>query len=608
MLPAKLVIGQKHKQENEANSRASWNTPRSDSRPGMSYATRTVISFALTSLMTVCVLVCVIMVVWGSAFSDYTRANVIELAQLTSQKLADSYEEQGEWTLEGIYSVASSSSISEDIGLQVLDSDGTILYDDTWSLAPAAADVKKDATTDTGSADVSSANTESSNAESSDSSSASVDTGSAEVESADSSSDSTEVGSTDADASSVDTSSTDSTDTSSADADSTSSSITSTDSGSSAGEKTTLEFDRHGLVSTAPTDQEGAVTEAILTSDGQKVGQVRLWVLGSDALLTKTDSAFREKTIDAMLLAAIIAVVISLFIGFLVSRMLTNPIRRITGTAKQIRDGDLSARTNLRGDDEIDQLGETFDEMATSLEKDLKHERRLTSDVAHELRTPLMAMLATVEAMQDGVYPTDDEHLETVASETRRLARLVQQMLDLSRMENHTAPLNLESVDVVELVRGVVNAQEPLFVQRDLRLRFADETQGKCPLLELDPDMITQAVINLMSNAMRYTPEGGWVVVSVSLDRKHVMISVSDTGIGIAKEDLSRIFGRFWRADASRAREAGGLGVGLAVTKQIIERHHGFIAVESELEKGTTFTIHLPREHVQQSVSTTMEH
>ncbi len=175
-------------------------------------------------------------------------------------------------------------------------------------------------------------------------------------------------------------------------------------------------------------------------------------------------------------------------------------------------------------------------------------------------------------------------------------------------MENHTAPLNLESVDVVELVRGVVNAQEPLFVQRDLRLRFADETQGKCPLLELDPDMITQAVINLMSNAMRYTPEGGWVVVSVSLDRKHVMISVSDTGIGIAKEDLSRIFGRFWRADASRAREAGGLGVGLAVTKQIIERHHGFIAVESELEKGTTFTIHLPREHVQQSVSTTMEH
>ena len=111
--------------------------------------------------------------------------------------------------------------------------------------------------------------------------------------------------------------------------------------------------------------------------------------------------------------------------------------------------------------------------------------------------------------------------------------------------------------------------------------------------------MITQAMINIMSNAMRYTPEDGWVLVSVEADRKNVLIKVSDTGIGIAKEDLSRIFGRFWRADASRAREAGGLGVGLAVTKGIVERHHGFISVESELGHGTTFTIHLPREQAE---------
>ena len=258
----------------------------------------------------------------------------------------------------------------------------------------------------------------------------------------------------------------------------------------------------------------------------------------------------------------------------------------------------------MRGDDEIDQLGETFDEMATSLEKDLKHERRLTSDVAHELRTPLQAMLATVEAMQDGIYPTDAEHLETVASETRRLSRLVQQMLDLSRMENRTAPMNPRPVDVVSLVRAIVDTQHQLFHARELHLRFADETQGRGATIDLDADMMTQAVINLMSNAMRYTPEGGWVVVKVKNDRRHVLISVSDTGIGIAKEDLSRIFGRFWRADASRAREAGGLGVGLAVTKQIVERHHGFISVESELGKGATFTIHLPREHAGNPSST----
>lgn len=557
MLPAHIVTGQKHKSDNEANSRASWNTPRSDSRSGLSYGSRMALSFALTSLMTVLILVCVIMVVWGSAFSEYTRANVVDLAKLTSEKLADSYEQDGEWTVDTLYAIAQSSSISDDIGLQVLDAEGTILYDDTWPVASVAADVKKseaEPVPDTGSAEEGSV--------------VATDQGSAGQEAA-----------------------------------------TSAGGSATAAEKDEpkIKFDRHGLISTAPTDEEGAITEPITTSDGKVVGKVRLWVLGSDVLLTKTDTAFREKTIDAMFLAAAIAVAISVMIGLFVSRMLTNPIRRITGTAKQIRDGDLSARTNMRGDDEIDQLGETFDEMATSLEKDLKHERRLTSDVAHELRTPLMAMLATVEAMQDGVYPTDNEHLETVASETRRLARLVQQMLDLSRMENHTAPMNIEAVDMVELVRGIVNAQEPLFHERDLRLRFADETQGKMPFIKVDPDMITQCVINLMSNAMRYTPEGGWVIVTVGLDRKHLTISVSDTGIGIAKEDLSRIFGRFWRADASRAREAGGLGVGLAVTKQIVERHHGFISVESELEKGTTFTIHLPREQQQQPSSTTIE-
>lgn len=557
MLPAHIVTGQKHKSDNEANSRASWNTPRSDSRSGLSYGSRMALSFALTSLMTVLILVCVIMVVWGSAFSEYTRANVIDLAKLTSEKLADSYEQDGEWTVDTLYAIAQSSSISDDIGLQVLDAEGTILYDDTWPVASVAADVKKseaEPVPDTGSVEEGSV--------------VATDQGSAGQAAA-----------------------------------------TSTEGSATAAEKDEpkIKFDRHGLISTAPTDEEGAITEPITTSDGKVVGKVRLWVLGSDVLLTKTDTAFREKTIDAMFLAAAIAVAISVMIGLFVSRMLTNPIRRITGTAKQIRDGDLSARTNMRGDDEIDQLGETFDEMATSLEKDLKHERRLTSDVAHELRTPLMAMLATVEAMQDGVYPTDNEHLETVASETRRLARLVQQMLDLSRMENHTAPMNIEAVDMVELVRGIVNAQEPLFHERDLRLRFADETQGKMPFIKVDPDMITQCVINLMSNAMRYTPEGGWVIVTVGLDRKHLTISVSDTGIGIAKEDLSRIFGRFWRADASRAREAGGLGVGLAVTKQIVERHHGFISVESELEKGTTFTIHLPREQQQQPSSTTIE-
>ena len=511
MLPARVEIGTKHKQPDEASSRASWNTPRSDTRSGMSYATRMAASFALTSIMTVLVLVGVVAVVWSGAFMDYTRTNMTDIAEATAARLAAAYESSGKWSTSLLSDIADSSIVSEDIGLQVVDASGTIVYDDSW---PAAAVV---------------------------------------------------------------------------------------------GPAGSAPRETHGLTSSAPTDASASVTRDITLGNGTVVGQVRLWVFGSDALLGKADTAFRDRTFNAMFIASIAAVIIAVIIGIFVSRMLTNPLRRITGTAKQIRDGDLSARTGLRGDDEIDRLGETFDEMATSLEKDLKHERRITSDVAHELRTPLMAMLATVEAMQDGVLPCDDEHLETVASETRRLSRLVQQMLDLSRMENRTTPLKLEPVDLVPFVQRIVDGQQQLFMNRDLRLRFSDDTQGRSAVIEVDADMITQAVVNLMSNAMRYTPEGGWVVVSVKADRKNVQIIVSDTGIGIAKEDLSRIFGRFWRADASRAREAGGLGVGLSVTQQIVERHHGYISVESELEKGTTFTIHLPREHTPEPASSTME-
>ena len=313
MTPARFEIGQKHKQENEAGSKASWNTPRSDSRPAMSYPSRMALAFALTSLMTVLVLVGVVSVVWGTVFSDYTRSNIVEIANSAAEKLATSYEENGNWTVGELRTVATSSLVSDDLGMQIVNKKGVVVYDDSWPSASATADVRE----------------------------------------------------------------------------------SESPSNSSSGKKAS-----HSPVSPAPTDSDSVANVEIITSSGEHVGQVKLWAIGSDALLTKADSAFREKTFNAMALAAVVAVCISVVIGSLVSRMLTKPIHRITSTAKQIRDGDLSARTGLRGDDEIDQLGETFDEMATSLEKDMKHEKRLTSDVAHELRTPLMAMLATVEAEQ----------------------------------------------------------------------------------------------------------------------------------------------------------------------------------------------------------------
>ena len=205
-----------------------------------------------------------------------------------------------------------------------------------------------------------------------------------------------------------------------------------------------------------------------------------------------------------------------------------------------------------------------------------------------------MAIQATVEAMQDGVLPADEEHLQTVDDEVRRLSRLVDAMLHLSRLENGKASFNPQHTDVVYLVRSLVDMQSRLFDSKGVRLRFDDKTLHNELYADVDPDGVSEAVTNLLSNAMRYTSEGGWVVVTVKQDRNDALISVRDTGMGIAKEDIPRTFARFWRSDASRERAAGGLGVGLAITKGIVDQHNGTISVESELGKGTTFTLRLP--------------
>ena len=345
----------------------------------------------------------------------------------------------------------------------------------------------------------------------------------------------------------------------------------------------------------APTAKEDLVTAQIEDPVGRVVGTVRIWAFGSEALLTKVDAAFQTNSYGAIASAAAIALVLACVIGYFVSRGMAAPIQRITSTARQIRNGDLTARTGVSGTDELGQLGETFDDMATTIERDLKLEHRLTGDVAHELRTPLMAMQATVEAMQDGVLPADDEHLEVVASEVRRLSRLIDAMLKLSRLENGTTELKVERTDLVYLVKSLVSSQHQLFHEKGLHLRFVDESLHGELYADVDPDLIREAIVNLMSNAMRYTNADGWVKVSLRPERSDVLISVQDTGIGIAKEDIPQTFARFWRSDVSRERVSGGLGVGLAITKEIVDRHNGTILVESELGRGTTFTLRIPQ-------------
>lgn len=341
--------------------------------------------------------------------------------------------------------------------------------------------------------------------------------------------------------------------------------------------------------------QTSMETARVLDKSGAAVGVVRIWTFGSELFLTQADLTFRTNSYRAIFVAAIIAIVLALALGFLFSRGLVNPVRKVAATAEKIKDGNLGARTGLEGNDEISQLGEIFDAMANSLQKDRELERRLTTDVAHELRTPLMAILATVEAIQDGIFPADEERLATIGGETRRLSRLVDALLQLSRLESGATKFDYRMVNIVELSKSLATAHEAMVSEAGMQLEFINYTEKDEVMVEMDPDRIRQAVINLLSNAIRYSDAGGFIKVGVGADRKNAWISVADSGIGISAEDIDRVFGRFWRAEASRNRAQGGLGVGLAVTKEVIERHRGYIQVESEVGVGTTFTVVIPK-------------
>ena len=333
--------------------------------------------------------------------------------------------------------------------------------------------------------------------------------------------------------------------------------------------------------------------------DGVAVGSVNVWVLGSEALLRSTDEEFRDNSYQAMVFATVLAIVLASCIGFLFARALVSPINRMTSTARAIKEGDLAARTKLHGEDEIARLGETFDEMADSIERDRELERRLTTDVAHELRTPLMAIQSTVEAMVDGVFEADEERLETVNSDVQRLSRLVDSILKLSRLENRSTPMKREVVDVGELIEGIVATHEAFVADSNLTLTY--EMERGVTVLG-DADMIRQATANLISNAVRYTPEGGRITVRVRRGDIMAAIQVEDTGIGLSPDEAKMVFSRFWRADEGRTRESGGLGIGLSVVKEIVDRHNGWVQVEGRKGVGACFTIHIPlyREEEQQ--------
>ncbi len=306
------------------------------------------------------------------------------------------------------------------------------------------------------------------------------------------------------------------------------------------------------------------------------------------------DISFLGSLNRLLLWISLAGLAIAVAVGVVMARRITGPLARVAAATRRIGEGErgilIEGTTRTR---ELDGIAAAVNNLSRGLAEQEELRRRLTADMAHELRTPLATLQSHLEAIIDGVWVADRKRLSGLHEEILRLTRMVSDMESLERLESGAA-LEPRVVDVGGLVERLVGTHEPLFREGGIALSFTREEEG-ATTARVDPDRLSQAVVNLLSNARRYTPAGGTVRVAVDGDDESVTVSVSDTGIGISTEDQKRIFERFYRADASRSRDTGGSGIGLSIARAIIEAHGGTISVTSSEGRGSIFRIQVPR-------------
>lgn len=322
---------------------------------------------------------------------------------------------------------------------------------------------------------------------------------------------------------------------------------------------------------------------------GEVVGVVTVTPL-TGGVQTDDDRALRHRLNRLHLLAGAFALGFGLLVAMLLASALARPLRRLTEAARRIQLGDLHARVAPSGAPEFRQLGESFNHLAETLEREEEIRGEAAADIAHELRTPLAGIVSRIEAAQDGVLPDERRNLDAMHTEALRLTRLVEDLGMLAEAQQPGLTLHKELVDLRELVHERAHVYHDYLEAKGVAL----VEQLDAARVYGDRGRLAQIVDNLLSNALRYTDAGGTVTIDLNQCDREVLLEVRDTGIGIRGEDLPYIFERFWRGEPSRARSTGGAGIGLAIVRALVSAHDGRIDVTSHPGQGSRFRVTLP--------------
>ncbi|RRR66472.1 MAG: sensor histidine kinase [Candidatus Viridilinea halotolerans] len=337
-----------------------------------------------------------------------------------------------------------------------------------------------------------------------------------------------------------------------------------------------------GMVNVAPLTLGAAVAET---------GPLAPTAVGmaEPPLLQQFETVLQQALFVSGLAALIAAIVVSLF----VSRRIVEPLHTLSLVSSRLAEGFYRERTRISSDDEVAQLSQSVNQLADALEQTERRRLALLADVTHELRTPLATIGGYMEGLLDGVIKPNPPTFNLILQETNRLQRLIEDLELLSRVEAGQLPVVARCTEMNRVLEEVAAQFEPLLAANQVTLRLLLPRQ--LPVVWADPDRVNQVLINIFSNACRYTPAGGTVRVTAAYNEQLVQVAVRDSGVGISAEHLPHVFERFYRVDKSRARQSGGSGIGLAIARHLIYAQGGEIWAHSEGQgKGTTFFFTLP--------------
>lgn len=303
--------------------------------------------------------------------------------------------------------------------------------------------------------------------------------------------------------------------------------------------------------------------------------------------------AIESRTLTNLSRTLAVGAIISLIGGVLLTRALVAPMRQLEQGAKAVARRQLDYRVPEKGSLEMHSVAHSFNQMAAELERQESLRRNLLADVTHELRHPIHILQGSLQAILDNVYQLDMAEINRLLEQTQNLAALVDDLHELALAEAHELPLDRQDTDLRQLVSMTAEMYQSLAAMKSIE--FQVELPPAPVMCHIDASRVRQALQNLINNSLRYTPEGGKISVTLAPGEQTVAVCVKDTGSGIASENLSRVFDRFYREDSSRNRELPGTGLGLAIAQAIIQAHGGEINVTSAgVNQGSSFTIELP--------------